>query len=196
MKNKIEKKLKQWYLPLITGILLIAFSIWIFVTPISSFVSIAWLLSLGFVFVGVVEIVYSISNRHHLRSWGWDLAGGMFTLLFGLILTLKPGLSALLLSIYIGFWLLFRSVLQIVASFELKRIGLTNWGWILVMGILSSIVSFILLVNPEITGIIVSYWIGIGVFLFGLLQIVLALGMRKVKIRIGELKGKFVDYDI
>lgn len=184
MKNEIENRLKNWYLLLITGILFILLSLWVLFTPLASFLTLAWVISIGFVFSGISEIVYSITNRKQLPSWGWVLAGGILTLILGLHLSVRPGLTALILCFYIGFWLLFRSIMQVSNSFELKSIGVKKWGWILALGILGIIVSLVLLWNPAATSVAVSYWMGFGIFFFGLLQIVLAFGLRKIKTRI------------
>lgn len=195
MKSSIERRLRHWYLLLITGVIFTILSIWVFFTPIASFLALAWVISIGFVIGGISEIAYSISNRKQLRNWGWYLAGGIITLILGLHLSLRPGLTALILCYYIAFWLLFRSILEITNSFELKRYRVENWGWVLAFGILGAIISLILLWNPVITSVAVIYWLGIGLLIFGLLQIVLAFGLRKIRNKIEDIREDFEELD-
>ena len=193
MKGIIESKLKHWYLLLITGIVFLGLSIWVFATPIGAFLTLAWLFSIGFAISGISEIVYAVSNRKSLKNWGWYLAGGILTLVLGLHLMLRPGLTALILCFYIGFWLMFRSIMHITTAFEQKDNESKNWGWILVLGILGVIFSFILLWNPVVTSVTFSYWLGFGLLIFGIVQIVLSFGMKKLKSKAKEFREDFFE---
>lgn len=181
MKDFVENKLKYWYAPLILGILFIGLGILVLATPVATFLTIAVLFSIGFVISGIVEIVYSISNRRNLSNWGWYFAGGIMTFILGVLLSARPDFSALLLSLYIGFWLLFRSIMYISTSVELKDTGSKNWGWILAFGILGVIFSFILLWNPVIAGIGFVFWIGFGLLLLGIINIILSFSIRRFR---------------
>ncbi|MCO6498391.1 MAG: DUF308 domain-containing protein [Chitinophagaceae bacterium] len=157
-------------------------------TPIASFLALAWVFSIGFVIAGLSEIIYSIANRKELRSWGWYLTGGILTFLIGFHLSLRPELTALVLCYYIAFWLLFRSIMQIGNAFEIKDIGIKNWGWVFVFGLLGVVAALILLWNPVITSITVIYWLSFGILSYGILQIVLAFEFRKLKVKIENIK--------
>lgn len=201
IKNKIEKRVKNWYLTLITGILFIGIGIWVMATPIGAFLTLAWLFSFGFIFSGITDIIYSITNRKTIKSWGWLLVLGILTFLIGFHLMLRPGLTALVLCYYIGFWLLFRSIMHIGNAIELKDQGVKNWLWILVLGILGIVFSFILLWNPTVTSIATSFWLGFGFIALGLLQIVLGFGLRKIKKKVSTFKQRlkdkqYADYEI
>ncbi|HNU47202.1 MAG TPA: HdeD family acid-resistance protein [Bacteroidia bacterium] len=195
MKSKFENRLNYWYLLLITGIMFIILSIGVFFTPLSSFLALAWVISFGFVIGGISEIAYSVSNRKKLKNWGWYLAGGIITLILGLQLSLIPGVTGLILCYYIGFWLLFRSIMEITNSIDLKKYHVKYWGWVLTFGILGVITSLILLWNPIITSVAIIYCIGIGLLMFGVVQIVLAFGLRKIKDKIENIREDFEQSD-
>lgn len=188
IKNKFEKRLKNWYLLLITGILFIGMGIWVMATPIGAFLTLAWLFSFGFILSGITDITYSITNRNSIKSWGWYLVLGILTLLLGIHLILRPGLTALILCYYIGFWLLFRSIMHIGNAIELKDQEVKNWGWVLILGILGIVFSLILLWNPTLTSIATSFWLGFGFIALGFLQIVLGFGLRKIKKKVDSFK--------
>lgn len=181
MKNLIKNKVRHWYIPLILGILFIGLGVLVLFTPISTFLTIAVFLSLTFLISGVVEVVYSITSRKTLGNWGWSLAGGIMTLLLGVLLTARPDLSALFLSFLVGFWLLFRSVMYAVIAIELKDSGMKNWGWIMVFGILGALISFILLWNPLLAGMTFVIWLGFGLISLGIINIITSFSIRKFK---------------
>lgn len=181
MISSINKKLKYWYIPLILGIGFIILGIWTIVNPLYSTLGLAIFFSVGFICLGLIEMFYSIVNRKWLKSWTWHLAGGIITFLLGIILIKRPELTALLLSLSIGFWLLFRSIMYIVSSVELKNLGIKNWGWTLILGIIGVCFSFILIWNPILIGIGIAMWMGLGLLILGLINIILGLSIQKAK---------------
>lgn len=180
MTNRIERKLNYWYLPLIFGIVSICLGVLVFTTPAETFLVLAVFFSYAFMLSGLLEAIYSIANRHHMDNWGWYLALGILTFILGLQLVMRPDLSILMLTFYIGFWLLFRSIMYISSAIDLRRTHSKNWGWVLLFGVFAAIFSCLLLWNPIVTSIAVSVWIGCGLVTLGILQIVLAFSLQKI----------------
>lgn len=181
MKEIISEKLKYWYVPLILGLVFVGLGILVILTPLATFLTISFLFSIGFVVSGIVEIGYSLSNRKDLNNWGWYLVGGFLTLIMGLLLSARPDFTALLLSMYIGFWLLFRSIMYTSKAISLKDAGTKNWGWVLALGILSIIFSFILLWNPALAGLSLIFWLASGIITLGIINIILGFSLRKIR---------------
>jgi len=181
MNNLVESRLKYWYLPLIFGIISIFLGIMVFQTPTQTFLVLAVFFSYGFMLSGLLEAVYSIMNKDHLANWGWYLALGILTFIVGLQLIFHPDLSMMLLTFYIGFWLLFRSMMYISSSIDLKKSQSGNWFWVMFLGILGVIFSLLLLWNPLLTSIAVSVWIGCALLSLGVLQIILSFSLKRTK---------------
>ncbi len=181
MINSVESKVKHWYLLLIFGIISIFLGVMVFTTPVETFLVLSVFFSWAFMISGVLEVVYSISNRNFMDSWGWYLALGVLTFILGLQLIMQPGMSVMVLTFYIGFWLLFRSMMYIGSAIDLKKAQSGNWGWVMFFGILGVCFSFLLLWNPLATSIAVSVWIGCALVSLGFIQIVLSFSMKKVK---------------
>ena|SRR5690554_5133824 len=172
---------KYWYLPLITGIIFILVGIWVFRTPLGSYITLALLFSLTFLVAGLIEIIYAVANRKEIDSWGWSLAGGLVDLFIGILLVSQPQVSIAFLPIYIGFGILFRSAVAIGWALELKRQKIMDWGNLLGIGILGSIFAFIILWNPLFAGMTLVIYTGIAFLLVGLFQVYHALRLRKIK---------------
>ncbi len=181
MVNSIESKVKHWYLLLIFGLISIALGIVVFATPVQTFLVLSVFFSWAFMIAGLLEAIYSIANRDHLSSWGWYLALGILTFILGLQLIMNPSESVMVLAFYIGFWLLFRSMMYISSSLDLKRMNSSNWGWVMFFGIVGVIFSNLLLWNPLITSIAFSIYIGCGLISLGIVQIVLSFSVKKIK---------------
>lgn len=177
----IKNSIRHWYLLLIVGLIHIAAGIWVFLTPLSSYLALALLFSISFLVSGISEIVFSISNRKELDNWGWKLASGLLTFLIGLVLIASPLLTITTLPLFVGFVVLFRSIMAISFSLELKSYGVTNWGWLLFIGILGLIFSCILIWNPVFAGLTLVYWTGLALISLGIFSIYFSIELKKLR---------------
>lgn len=178
--NSIKKTVNHWYIPLIVGVLFIIVSAVVFTSPASTLLTLSFLFALTFIFGGLSETIFSITNRNRLDNWGWTLAFGILTFIVGISLFTHPGLSISVLAFYIGFLLLFRSVSSISFALDLKKYGSKNWVSLLIFGILGAIVSFILIWNPIFAGMSVVILVAMSFLFTGLFSIILAFQLRKI----------------
>lgn len=181
MENSLEGRLKYWYLLLIFGLISIFLGIMVFSTPGGTYFVLAMLFSYGFMLSGLLEAIYAFVNRDHLANWGWYFTLGLLTLIIGIQLMMHPNLSMMVLTFYVGFWLLFRSMMYVSSAIDLKKSQSGNWFWVMFLGILGVIFSLLLLWNPVLTSIAVSVWIGCALITLGFLQIILSLSLRRVR---------------
>ena len=177
----ITKSVKHWYIPLIIGIFLIAVGIYVFTVPLETYLTLSVLFSISFIIVGLLDIIFSIRNRQILEGWGWYLVGGLLSLAAGIILIIYPGISITILPFVVGFTLLFLSFLLMGFSFEMKNLGITDWGYSLVLSVLGVIFSFMLIVSPLVSGISLVTITGISLISIGTSSIALSIDLRKVK---------------
>ena len=179
--ENIRQSTKNWFLLLILGVIMILVGIMVFRTPVASYLALSILFSVTFLATGLLEVVYAISNRREIENWGWSLAGGIVDLLIGFLLVTRPDISLTILPFFVGFALMFRSIMSIAWSIELKRLGVSDWGSILLVGILGVILSFILLWNPLFAGMTIVFYTAISFILIGIFQIYLAFRLRRLK---------------
>ena len=169
---------KHWYLSLILGILFIGVGIWVFMTPVSSYLTLSILFSVTIFVSGIFEIVYSISNRKEMDNWGWVLTGGIIDLLFGLWLMASPLLSIAILPFVVGFMLMVRSMMAIGFAIDLKDFSDSGWGWLLALSILGLLFSFVLLWNPAFAGLTLVICTGCAFVTLGVYRIILSFKLK------------------
>lgn len=179
--NPVAGTAKYWYLPLITGIILILIGVWVFRTPLASYITLAMLFSVTFLMTGIIEMMYAIFNRKEIYNWGWSLANGIIDFLIGVLLISKPQMSMVILSIHVGFGIFFRSIVAISLSIEIKRQMARHWSTLLYIGISGSIFSFILLLNPLFAGMTLVIYTALSFIIIGIFQVYLSIGLRKIK---------------
>jgi len=172
---------KNWYIPLIVGILFISAGIFAFASPQATYYTLSLLFSTSFLIAGFFEVVFSIANRKYMDNWGWTLVFGLVTFFFGFVMTLQPEFSMLTLAVFVGFTLLFRSIAAISFAIDIKDYGVSQWGLLLALGIIGIILSLILLINPELAGATLVMWTGFTFIALGVFSIFLSLRLRKVK---------------
>ncbi|HKC37114.1 MAG TPA: DUF308 domain-containing protein, partial [Chitinophagaceae bacterium] len=120
-------------------------------------------------------------NRKGLDGWGSKLAFGILGFLAGILLLSQPLISITALSLYVGFVALFRSIMAISFSIELKNNGVKNWGSLLFIGILGIIFSYILLWNPLFAGLTLVYWTGLAFITIGIYGIMFSIQLNKLR---------------
>jgi uncharacterized membrane protein HdeD (DUF308 family) len=179
--KSVERSVKHWYLHLIVGIIFIGAGIMVFRTPVESYLTLSIIFSVLFLASGLFEIIFSISNRKVLEGWGWHLAMGIFTLLVGVMLVGNPAITVLTLPFFVGFAVLFRSIMAISTSLELRNYYVLDWGYLFGMGILGTIFSFMLLFNPLFAGLSLVVWTGLALIILGIYSIYLSLKLKKLK---------------
>lgn len=176
-----QSAVKNWWISLLIGILYIFGGIWVFQTPLASYVSLSILFS-AFIFVsGISQIIFSISNRENVQSWGWYLVSGIIDLVIGILLISHPLMTMAILPFYIGFWLLFQGFTAMGLSFQFKSAGITSWVWLLFLGLLTLVFSFLLLANPVFASLSIVYMTAMALICAGIFRIFLSLGLKKIK---------------
>jgi uncharacterized membrane protein HdeD (DUF308 family) len=178
----VRDNLKHWYLPLILGIVLIVIGVWVFLTPLASYVALSILFAVTFLITGILEIVYAVSNSKVQGSnWGWSLAGGIIDFLIGLLLIALPQTAMVFLSFYVGFGIMFRSGMAIGRAIDLKRLNVPGWGYLLSLGILGLLFSFVLIWNPLFAGLTIVFYTALAFISLGIFQVILAFRLKKLR---------------
>ncbi len=178
--KSVTRAVRYWYIPLLIGLAFVAIGIWVFATPLESYFTLAFLFSLSFLISGVLEIIFSLSNRNEMDNWGWTLLFGIIGVLAGILLLANPEISALTLSLYVAVVILTRSVLLISFSVDMKNYGVPDWGLLMALGILGTLFAFILLWNPLFAGLSLVYWTALAFVAIGISGIYLSLRLKKL----------------
>ncbi len=192
--SKVAHSVKNWWVLLIMGILMILGSIWMFKTPIASFAGIVFFFSMLILISGVLSIFFAFSNKDDLDNWGLYLAGGVLDIVVGFILLKHPAKAVVIFSVFIGLWLLFRGVSSISAAFKLKKDGVENWGWILAVGIFTTIFAIMaVLYKPLLGGAYLAYMLAFAFLFLGIVYVFISLQLKKVKGRVGDAREVIED---
>ncbi len=183
MKSFIEKigfAIKNWWISLLLGILYIGVGIWLLVNPLASYTVLSIMFSIFMFVSGLFEIIFAVTNKDIIPTWGWYLAGGIIDLLIGILLIGSPGLSMAVLPFILAFWLMFRGISGIGYSMDIRRYGSNNWGWYLLLAILVIICSIAIIWVPAAGALTFVFMAAYAFIAFGIFRIVIAFALKKL----------------
>lgn len=165
------------------GILFIIGGVHVIQTPQESYINLAWFFSALVLANGIATIYFSFSNKLFIDGWGWYFAGGLFEIIFGIVLLKHPDISIVMLPLFLGFWMLFKGMQMMGTAYDLKSLRVLDWGWVMIFGIFVFIIAFFMLLNPLFAFFNVIYFTVLGLFFMGIGNIVIAFKLKKFKKR-------------
>jgi len=113
-----------------------------------------------------------------LRSW-WMLAlRGAAALLFGVLALVWPGMTLLVLVALFAVYALVSGGAAVLAALR-NRNSDKGWWLILLLGLVSLVAAVIAVFNPGITTLVLVLLMGANAFVTGMLDIVVAIRLRK-----------------
>ena len=162
--NEIKHSVKNWWTSLLLGIVYIIVALWLMFSPLSSYVALSIVFSISMLISGILEIIFSLSNRKGVPSY----------------LIAYPMVSMEVIPFIIAFWLMFRGFSSTGYSIDLKRYGTRDWGWYMAFGILAIICALIILWQPAVGALYVVYMISFTFFIIGLFRVMLSFELRNL----------------
>nr|WP_295871447.1 DUF308 domain-containing protein [uncultured Chitinophaga sp.] len=179
--NRLRNSIKHWYLPLISGIILLLCGAFALTTPGETYLLLTMVFSLSFVTSGLLEIFFYRQNAKHIRGWGWYIISGLISLATGIYLMAYPDIAAITLPFVVGFTMLLRATQFLGISLNLKDAGLRGWGNLTITSVIGIVLSLLLIANPIFTGFSLVAITGTLCIFAGIAAVMLAFKLRHVK---------------
>lgn len=195
LENVFEKTklpIKNWWVMLISGILLFALGVVVFFFPGESYLTLAIWFGVLMLAGGIAELIVALSNRSFFINRGWTIASGVINILLGIILCCNPSISALMLPLLLGFWMMNYSFIMIGFGGDLSGLHIAGSGWTIAGGILLMLLSFCIIFFPVRLGIpFVVILIGISLIITGIMLYAMSLKLRNIH---KEFNDYYTDY--
>jgi uncharacterized membrane protein HdeD (DUF308 family) len=176
-----ENRKSYWWMSLISGLVLLFFGIWFFVAPLESFQSLTIVFGIVILIIGLSEVFIALKNRKVVLDYMSYLWGGLLNVVLGVLLISSPETILWIISIVIGFWLIFKGGEQIKRAIHLKKQNSNSWKTVLIWGIVLVLIAAALLWHPEIIGITIAIWTAIAFIFIGIFRIYLAFRLREMR---------------
>ena len=119
------------------------------------------------------------------RSWWVLLLRGAAAIVFGVLTWMQPAASAAALVLIFGAYVFVDGVLGVYSAIK-SRNESRHWWMVLLWGLTGVVFGVLTVINPAITALVLTIYIGVWALMTGVLQIVAALRLRK------EIDGEWI----
>ena len=167
---------RHWWALALRGVFAVLFGLLTFLIPGITLLTLVLLFGAYAILDGIFDIISAVKapGRH------WPLVlEGVVGIIIGILTFLWPGITTMVLLYLIAFWAIFTGILEIVAGIRLREVIANEWLLIL-MGVLSVLFGFLILIFPGAGALAIVIWIGAYALLFGIMLIALAFLLRRI----------------
>lgn len=167
-----------WWSVLLRGIAAIVFGVLAFVWPGISLLSLVVVYGVYAIVDGVFALGGGMAGGSAAPRW-WLVMVGLISLAAGVVALLWPGVTAVVLVLVIGSWAIAHGVIEIIGAIALRK-EIENEWWLILSGLLSVVFGIFVILAPGAGALTLLWLIAIYAIGFGLLQVVLALRLRRL----------------
>jgi uncharacterized membrane protein HdeD (DUF308 family) len=167
---------KNWWLILLRGIAAIVFGVLTFIWPGITLLTLVLFYGAFALVDGVLAIAAAVMGGTPAPRW-WLAIIGLLGIAVGILTFAWPGVTALVLLLFIAGWAIATGVLQIVGAIKLRK-EIDNEWLLIAGGALSVLFGLILVVQPGTGALTLLYVIGAYAILYGILLVFLSLRLR------------------
>jgi uncharacterized membrane protein HdeD (DUF308 family) len=180
MPSLVDAVAGRWWVHLLRGIAAIGFSIFAFIWPQMTLLTLLFFYGVFALFDGVIALVGAVINRAESPTTWLLAAAGILGVGVGALTLMWPGLLVTGLLVYVGAWAVIRGMIDIFNAIRLRREVPNEWS-LLVSGLLSVLFGFLVFTAPKF-GIAAVIWpVAACAFLAGVCLIALALRLRDLE---------------
>lgn len=168
---------QNWWLVMLRGAAAILFGVLAFIWPGITLASLVLLYGAFALADGVLAIVGAIRGGGPGSRW-WLALVGLAGVVAGMLTFLWPGITTLLLLVFIGAWAIAIGLFEIIGAIRLRK-EIDNEWLLILSGALSVLFGLVLLTQPGAGALALIFVIGAYAIAYGVLLVVLAFRLRK-----------------
>lgn len=168
---------KNWWLLLLRGIASIVFGVLAFAWPGLTLVTLVLFYGAFALVDGVIALVAAFrGSAKPVPTW-WLVVVGLLGIAAGIVTFLMPGITAVLLVLFIGAWALVHGIFEIIGAIQLRK-EIDNEWMLILSGVISVLFGLIVLVAPGAGALGLIWAIAAYSIVFGISFIALAFRLR------------------
>ena len=168
---------KNWWLLLLRGIAAIVFGLLAFAWPGLTLLTLILFYGAFALVDGVLAIIAAITGGAPAPRW-WLAIVGLLGIAAGLLTFLMPGLTAVVLLLFIAGWAIATGVFQIIGAIKLRK-EIDNEWLLILCGVISVLFGVSMMLAPGAGALALVWVIGAYSVVTGALFVALAFRLRK-----------------
>ncbi len=179
--GRAAKAVRNWWMLLIAGLLIIAAGVAVFFYPESSYEALSIVFGVVMLLTGVTELLLAVSSRNWFMMRGYNIVGGVLDLLVGIMLCAWPQVTMATLPFILGIWLIYHSFMIIGLAGDMSAFRVTGSGWLVFGGILMLLFAIMIVLKPFSIGVsAIVVLLGIGLIVFGAVLVGASIRLSRV----------------
>jgi uncharacterized membrane protein HdeD (DUF308 family) len=175
---ELQALAKTWWLVLLRGIAAIVFGVLAFIWPGLTLFTLIILYGAYALVDGVIALIAAFSGGAKPAPTWWLIVAGIAGIAAGIATFVWPGITALVLIVFIGVWSIVRGIFEIVGAIKLRK-EIDNEWWLILAGALSVVFGVLVLIMPGAGALALIWVIGAYAIVFGILLVGLSFRLRK-----------------
>jgi uncharacterized membrane protein HdeD (DUF308 family) len=169
---------ERWWLLLLRGIAAIIFGVLAFVWPGLTLLTLVIIYGAYALLDGVLALVAAfMGGAKPIPTW-WLVIVGVLGIAAGLVTFLWPGVTALVLLVFIAVWSIARGLFEIIGAIQLRK-EIDNEWLLILAGAMSVVFGILILLWPGAGALALIWLIGAYAIIFGALLVGFALRLRR-----------------
>lgn len=175
---------RNWWLVALRGLLAILFGVIAFVAPGAFVLSLVLFFAAYMLVDGIFGIVAAVRAAQRHDRWGFLLLEGLLDIVVGIAAFLVPAAAVWAFVLLVAAWALVSGGLMIAAAFRL-HLHYGRW-WLGLGGVVSVLFGIALLINPGMSALVLTWWLGAYAVVFGVLLLILGFRLRSRHAEVGR----------
>jgi uncharacterized membrane protein HdeD (DUF308 family) len=169
---------KGWWLLLLRGIAAVIFGVLAFAWPGVTLLVLVLIYGAYALVDGVLALAAAVMGRGGPIPTWWLVIVGLLGIAAGIVTFVWPGITALLLILFIGAWALVHGIFEIIGAIQLRK-EIDNEWMLILSGALSVLFGLGVLILPGAGALALIWVIGAYSIVFGILMIAFAFRLKK-----------------
>lgn len=179
-RPQLQALAKVWWLVLLRGVLSILFGVLAFSWPAKTVFALVMIFGAFMLVDGILSLVGAFTGRVRPAPTWWLVLVGLAGIAAGIVTFMSPGLTAIVMVLFIGGWAVVHGIFEIVGAIQLRKEGGAEW-WLILSGVLSVVFGLVLIFMPG-PGVLGLVWtIAAYAVVFGATWVALAFRLRKYR---------------
>ena len=118
-----RRETPRWWMMLLEGLIAAALGIFALRSPAMAALTLLFYIACWAIISGIIRIVLAFALRREIQGEWWMILGGFASVLFGLIMIVRPGAGALALLTIIGIWSILAGIALVMLAFKARKFG-------------------------------------------------------------------------
>lgn len=169
---------RNWWAVVLRGVIAIIFGVIALFWPQVTILSLVIVFAAYALVDGVLSIIASVRAMASHERWALLLLEGIVDIIAAAVAVAWPGMTVIVFVYILAAWAIVTGILALGTGFRL-HVNHGRW-WLIIGGLISVIYGILLLFEPVLGAVVLTWWLGAYAIVFGVMLIVLGFRLRSV----------------